>query len=177
MGPELESEIRVRLAHVRYEVARAANSAGDRLTSVRKMALVAKEPGWDESLKGPLALYALWCEDLAEHESADWYTEVLWAYQKLGETESGRDEQLGYRAGAALALQGLDRHEEAAAELRAVLAAQPGDKELLARCWEALKRSEDALAGRTPKTASPVAAESVEISPTPVEQTVGGGPR
>jgi hypothetical protein len=63
--------------------------------------------------------------------------------------ESTRDEGLAYRARAAFALQGLGKHEDAAEELRAVLAAQPTDAGLLQRCQEALTRSEGALAPRS----------------------------
>jgi tetratricopeptide (TPR) repeat protein len=148
LATEFAASTRRALAHLRYDRALAANSAGDRMESVRSMALVVKEPGWDGSLQGPLSLYALWCRDLAQHSSPDWYEETLWAFQQLAGLRAEGDARLNDRLEAALCLQALGRHEEAAGELRSILAAHPRSEALRAQCREALEESEEAMRTR-----------------------------
>jgi hypothetical protein len=112
------------------------------------MALVVTEAGWDGSLQGPLSLYALWCQDLAQHSSPEWYEETLWAFQQLAGLRTDGDARLSDRLEAALCLQGLGRHEEAAGELRSILAAPSGSEALRARCREALQEGEEAMRDR-----------------------------
>jgi hypothetical protein len=144
---------RPQLANLRFDLALEANRVGDRLGSVKWMALVVKEPGWDKPPQDPLALYALWCRFLGNSGSPEWFEEAYKANIKLMDFRTNNNAKLLTRYDAAICLQGLKRHTEALKEFRAIVAAEPADqeiRELQEKCRGAMKESEDALAAKSP---------------------------
>jgi tetratricopeptide (TPR) repeat protein len=172
---QLGQQTRRALARIRYERALSANAAGDGIASVRDMALVLKEPGWDLSPEGPLALYSLWCMDLGRHVSADWYEEALWALERLSALRSDPEAALADRVDLGVCLQALGRHTEAVAELRDVLSVRPRSQQLADRALRALKQSEDALAKESVRAADVTATDPTGSGPGSAEYPEGGG--
>ena len=141
---------RPQLANLRFDLALEANRVGDRPASVKWMGLVVKEPGWDQSLQRPLALYALWCSYLGK-DSPEWFEEAYRANVKLIALRTNEDARLLTRYDAAVSLQGMGKYNEAIKEFHAILSAKSADKEIVElhkKCSEAIKESEDVLAAK-----------------------------
>ncbi|MBI3945513.1 MAG: hypothetical protein HY321_06325 [Armatimonadetes bacterium] len=137
-------------ARQQYYVAKIELAEHGAVAGAKAMKRMFALPGWEAWPETPLWEHAWACHQLGKGGAKEWFEEAAWAYRELARVKRDWEGKLAYRAEAAICLQGLGRHEEAAAELRAVLAALPEGHRLAPEYRAALAVSEAAL-GQKPE--------------------------
>jgi tetratricopeptide (TPR) repeat protein len=133
----LVSNTRTDLAHLRYDAALKADSAGDRSRGVTLMGRVISEPGWDGSPEGPLYLYAFWCECAGLYNvngPAQWLEKSLRAWNQAASVSGDAQNRLEYRYHAATCLAGLGRYSEAMRACEVIVREKTAAPGLVTRC-------------------------------------------